>query len=155
MKVPFMSVGEVRPWFILIKPKNSSHEWEMVFTSSYLIWCHIHNKHQIFRCARVGGCICMCVHTHIQTHTQTHTHLVFLICFLYEIWCSRSGVTELYWQFHLTTPGSFFGNLSPEIDVLVLHKTVFFLWLEAFLCGQGDRSVEKSNKCAWICEVSH
>lgn len=67
------------------------------------------------------GCICMCIHAHIQTHT----HLVLLIYFLHEIWHSHSGVAESYWQFHLTTPGSFFGNLSPEIDVLVLHKTFF------------------------------
>ena len=30
-------------------------------------------------------CVCMCI----------HTHLVFLICFLYEIWRSCSGVAEV------------------------------------------------------------
>lgn len=102
----------------------------MVFTSSYLIWCHIHNKPQIFTCVWVY----MYVYTH--THIQTHTYLVFLICFLYEIWRSLSGVAESYWQFHLATPGNYFGNLSQEIDVLVMHKTVISSDWKPFCVGR-------------------
>jgi hypothetical protein len=131
------------------------------FTVSYRIWCHICNIPQISTYIYIYIYMCVCIHVYTHTHTHTHTHFkssksssfvrleVLIVVLLNHTGnCVGPHQAQCPWKF---VPR----NWCFVIAKCLARNCVLTVTELAILCRQGDRSMEKSNRWTWICEVSH